>query len=621
MHLLKEYIRKHRKVGQASDQSLSFNFYFHENIQLKIKFINKDGGQSVYMIFENIVEKISHGELNSKLSYTILLLNSLSHEMLTPLHHLLGVSGILLKQASINKIKDEFDERERKAYEGLRTVNQIALGMNITAKNTLDFANILNNTFDVKKKRFHVKDLFEYLLSVFSIKSNKKGLTMKYKCDERLEMISDYNRLAGLIYNFVENSVKFTQSGGVTLIAKLMKQGDQKHIVEFKIVDTGVGIEEIDLEKISVIFRDPFQAVRTSDSAGLGIGLRISQELLKRLSNGDLSIEISSEKGVGTTIRFEIALGIEEVGGNNSKIEGAFLSYMNVSCRSEVLLNEIDFNVDNRAKEFSKEREILNNPNKKIISNTSNNILSINDDELPGEHNEIAESPFTGEEEQKDSILEVPKLAKDNARKIISVHIKHRDTVDEFIDEMEENEQRISSGKLFVQGQGAKNSKFFNSSLKDNSSRIFGKRPTYKGVHTAIDKYLQSKKVALVVDDDQLNSEIAAMMLTEYSIEAHCALNGDIAIDFCCKYLLINKRIDIIFMDYNMPGMCGDEVTKILREERFDNILKNTVILGLTAQTDSETVQKCIESGMNRVESKPFDSQKIKELLKEFKLI
>ena len=606
------------KCPTQADQSTSLNFYFHENIQLKIKLILKDGAQSVYMMFENIVDKVAHGELNSKLSYSILLLNSLSHEMLTPLHHLLGISGILLKQASLNKNREEVNSnsQDRAAIEGIRMVNQIALGMNITAKNTLDFANILNNTFEYKKKKFKVKDLLEYLLSVFSMRSKKKKLIMKCKCDERLEIISDYNRLAGLIFNFIDNSVKFTQQGGVTLTAKLIRGSEGRPTVEFKIVDTGVGICENDLEKISLIFKDPFLAVKTTDSAGLGIGLRISQELLKRLSGGDLSIEISSEKGVGTTIRFEIQQGMDDTYGTTSKVDGHMVSYMNVSCRSEIMINENEMGDEDRAREFCRERETLK-PVKSMPSKSSN-LLSVENVE---EHNNFyeSESPYARGGDRKESLVEdgVSGFKKYSKRRIISVSIKQKDTLDDFMEDIEDlGHHNTRQDSLQQKKPISRSSLWFDVEI---ASSRFG--TVYKPKNELADRSQYAKKIALVVDDDMMNSEIATMIISSFGVEVHSALNGDLAIDLCCKFLIMNKRIDIIFMDYNMPGMCGDEVTKILKEERFDQILKDTFIVGLTAQTDSETKQKCIESGMNRVECKPFDATKFKELFREYKLI
>ena len=128
------------------------------------------------------------------------------------------------------------------------------------------------------------------------------------------------------------------------------------------------------------------------------------------------------------------------------------------------------------------------------------------------------------------------------------------------------------------------------------------------------------KKVALVVDDEIMNTEIAKDIVARFGLEVFTASNGDLALEICYKFLSKKKRIDIIFMDYSMPGMRGDQVTATLRESRFLPILEGTPIIGLTAHNDSETKRKCLASGMNKVELKPFNVAKIKEILQEHKI-
>lgn len=129
------------------------------------------------------------------------------------------------------------------------------------------------------------------------------------------------------------------------------------------------------------------------------------------------------------------------------------------------------------------------------------------------------------------------------------------------------------------------------------------------------------KKVALVIDDEPINADIAKDILSEFGLEVHAASSADVALDICFKFLVKNKKIDIIFVDYNMPDTCGDELAAILRQEKFDPILKDVPIIGLTAHTDGETLRRCLESGMNRVEAKPFDVARIRELLREYDII
>lgn len=298
----------------AFSKSMVFNFYFKENIQMKVRLVPVDDKYYVFVLFENIEDKVSLLEIHSKLNYSMMLIQSLSHEMFTPLHHVLGISDRLYKKLSdVGKNNTNFKmctdaaTKRLEMLDEVLIIKQIGQGLSIFVQNILDFANIVNNTFSLYTRRFKVIDLMEYLISIFSVKAKQKSIRLCYECDKSLEMNTDYNRLAGLLFNFMDNSIKFTHKGGITIHAHNIASR-----VVFRVVDTGMGIDEADIKKISQIFRDPFLADKTKASAGLGIGLRISLSLIKTLSKGDLAIDISSEKNVGTTIQFEICQGLED---------------------------------------------------------------------------------------------------------------------------------------------------------------------------------------------------------------------------------------------------------------------------------------------------------------------
>jgi CheY-like chemotaxis protein len=125
----------------------------------------------------------------------------------------------------------------------------------------------------------------------------------------------------------------------------------------------------------------------------------------------------------------------------------------------------------------------------------------------------------------------------------------------------------------------------------------------------------------LVIDDEPINADIAKDIVSDFGLEVFAAGSADIALELCFKFLAQQKKIDLIFLDYNMPDVYGDELATILRQSRFEPILKDTPIVGLTAHTDAETKRLCLAAGMNRVESKPFNVNKIKEILNDFNLI
>ena len=127
----------------------------------------------------------------------------------------------------------------------------------------------------------------------------------------------------------------------------------------------------------------------------------------------------------------------------------------------------------------------------------------------------------------------------------------------------------------------------------------------------------------MIVDDDAFNNDIAKTLLLSVGLGVYTADGGDSAIQLCEELLSLIpvRRIDIVLMDYYMPDKSGPETTKILRTPHFDLILKDTPIVGLTANCDMETKNACIEAGMNSVETKPCDLEKINTILKTFKVL
>lgn len=269
------------------------SFYFKENVQMKIRLVPLEEKYHVLLILENILDKIKVGEATSKWNYSYMLIKTLSHELVTPLHQLLIFSNQLLVMINNQKIDKKLQQ------EKMLSVKQIGMCLYFTVKNMLDYANIINHTFEPKVNKFHVKDVLIAVVEAFSSKAKKQGIQIKFECDSSIELVSDKERLTGLIFLFVDNSMRFTKKGGILIQAQKVANK-----VVFKVIDSGSGIANKDLAKIKEIINNPFLEDRTQNSAGLGIGFRIAQHLYKKLAGS--TFEINSEIGYGTTIQFEI---------------------------------------------------------------------------------------------------------------------------------------------------------------------------------------------------------------------------------------------------------------------------------------------------------------------------
>lgn len=208
---------------------------------MKLRLIGVDNKYYLLLIFENIFDKVKLGEVNAKLNYSSMLIESLSHELFTPLHHTLMISKQLVDYLGLESACDK-----RVMKDEIMKINQISLGLYFIVKNLIDYASIINNSFAIEKSIFPLSRAFDYIISAFSIKARQKGLQLCADCDKSIEVNTDYERLAGLLYIFVENSIKFTTKGGVSLAAN--KENDGR--ITIKVIDTGRGISKNDLSVI-----------------------------------------------------------------------------------------------------------------------------------------------------------------------------------------------------------------------------------------------------------------------------------------------------------------------------------------------------------------------------------
>jgi len=120
---------------------------------------------------------------------------------------------------------------------------------------------------------------------------------------------------------------------------------------------------------------------------------------------------------------------------------------------------------------------------------------------------------------------------------------------------------------------------------------------------------------ALVVDDAQVVQAALQLILSELDCEVTVAGSGQQAID------LFDFSFDVIFMDFVMPGMNGDEAVKAIRQkEKNQNKKNSTYIIGLTANNSEEVNRACMDAGINTVIEKPINPEALRKLLSELDL-
>ncbi|WP_094226688.1 hybrid sensor histidine kinase/response regulator [Methanolobus psychrotolerans] len=221
------------------------------------------------------------------------LLANISHELRTPLSSVIGFSDVLLEGLSGNLNQTQ----KKHALSIYKSGNRLLELIN----KMLDLSRIESGQMDLSFESFDPRYVLSVVLSRTRSMAAKKGIVIITRIDPNLiELIADVDKITEILYNLVENSLKFTQEGGKVSI-NIQKEGDSIFI---SVSDTGIGIKENDKERIF----EPFVQVDGSASrthGGIGLGLMLVREYTK-MHNGEIRMESDYGKGSTFTLKLPV---------------------------------------------------------------------------------------------------------------------------------------------------------------------------------------------------------------------------------------------------------------------------------------------------------------------------
>jgi two-component system sensor histidine kinase/response regulator len=220
-------------------------------------------------------------------------LSIMSHEIRTPMNAVIGTTNLLLAE----------DPRPEQ-LEYLNTLKFSGENLLAIINDILDYNKIEAGKLVLNNSPFNIHHLTQNIKQSFFARAMEKNLQIELIADPTIPeyVIGDQNRLGQILMNLVNNAVKFTRKGKVSIELEKERTSDKEILINFKVTDTGIGIAA---ENLAVIF-DPFiqeEQVINNDYGGTGLGLAITKRLVELYKS---TIRVTSQLGKGTQFTFSV---------------------------------------------------------------------------------------------------------------------------------------------------------------------------------------------------------------------------------------------------------------------------------------------------------------------------
>ena len=224
-------------------------------------------------------------------------LANMSHELKTPLNGIMGMTSLALRRATDPRQIHQLEKAMVSAERLLDNIDDI-----------LDISKIEAGRMTIEHTRFQLTQVLENLLTLVGQKARDRGLQLEWRLTEPLGeqvFLGDPQRLGQILLNLTANAIKFTDSGGIDISARLTVEDAQGCLIRWEVKDTGIGIDTQAQGRLFTAFEQVDNS-STRHYGGSGLGLVISKRLAN-LMGGEIGVK--SAPGQGSTFWFTVRLG------------------------------------------------------------------------------------------------------------------------------------------------------------------------------------------------------------------------------------------------------------------------------------------------------------------------
>jgi signal transduction histidine kinase/DNA-binding response OmpR family regulator len=499
-------------------------------------------------------------------------LSRMSHDIRTPMNAIIGMTAIAVTHMEDkNKVEDCLNKITLSGKHLLTLINEV-----------LDMSKLENNKLNLSLEKANIREIIQEILAMMRPMLQGKAQTVSCQMENLFheDVICDEGKLQQIMMNLLSNAIKYTPEGGQikVIIRELPINEREYRQFQFVVEDNGVGMSQDFLEKIFLPF-ERAEDSRINKIHGTGLGMAIVQGIT-RIMNGDVTV--NSEKGKGSRFTVTIPLKL---------------------CFEDERLPE----------------EALNLP--VLVVDDDRNDCQMACDVL--ERMGLKSEWVSSGQEAIEKILTKRHMSDDYYMVFLDWKMPEMDGVETAhrIREMVGEEVPIIILTAYdwcdIEGdtKALGIDEFMTKPISE--SKVYHTFERISKNHIAVlameeDNTIFESKRVLVVEDNELNAEIAQEMLENLGLTVEISENGMEAVE-----MLADREpgyYDCVFMDVQMPVMNGYDATRIIRQDARKD-LQNIVILAMTADAFAEDVRKALDSGMNGHIAKPLQTDILRQAL------